>query len=496
MADYNQPVVRKKKRKKPEPLIGSEAFGHDADGRPTGAAAFGEGDADNPLRGALSVGTAPDGNPTGSAAVGGADGNTPLKGAILIGNAPDGGPTGAGAFGGADAAAPLRGALRVGNAPDGMSTGALAFGNPTLQHQYLGAQAFGAPQLVPRKLYKDTIGYDFGGVLLKADDSSIAGIRKDPRDRIRRRIVALLGRLLDLDVDELRHGLNEHAIKWGALRNPDNGLDKDLAETLRRWYRKAPGEVLGIGHLRDLLEETERMHTFEISCAWDRSPVTLTITWGGEPVAAAETRHHKEHTFFEFKDDDGTVLAYADTLVPHRGDQIARVRAVDGTTVGTLQLESHGLTPPHDKDIDKDIDKADAKPKPPRMSATICGRRGEPLLILEEQLSTPKLFVAKLKDPVTDEERGRIEDRLVDGNIRCTIELDLSVPQVFAWALAAIMADLARLRRGGWPEVQPEEEPQIESVREALGARSSLTKGRREAGLEGLEEALELDSDG
>lgn len=445
-------------------MLGSQAFGQDDRGRSTGAAAFGAGDETTPHKGSHAFGLDPKGNPTGAAAVGGADEQAPLRGALLVGNLPDGNPSGSFAFGGAEEKAPLKGALLFGNDPGGGPTGALAFGNPFTAIRMLGARAFGAAQLVPDKLYKDEIGYDFGGTLLMTDEMSMAGIRKDPRDRLRKRIVAVLGRLLDMDVQKMRQGLDEDSIKWGRLRDPDTTLDKDLAIELRRWYQKAPGERLGIGHLRDLLEESERMHTFELICSWDRSPVTLSVSWGGETVAYAETRYHKEHTFFELRDVDGNILGYADTLVPRYGAQQARARGADGSIFGTLQLD----TPGSDEETEKG--------KKPKLIATISDAAGEPLIRLEETQSSPKIFVADLKACAIGETVGRIEDRPTESNIKCSIELDLPVPQVLAWALASMMADLARRTRDGWPELKEEREPDLPTVAEALGPRRPRRK--------------------
>jgi len=465
-------VQRRKKRRKPEPLLGSQAFGQDERGHTTGAGAFGSGPpgaGETSPAGAQAFGQARSGGPTGAASIGGADEALPLRGALLVGNRPDGGPTGAVAFGGTEEKAPVKGALRFGNDPQGGPTGALAFGNPTTAMALLGAQAFGAPQLVPAKLYKDEIGYDFGATLLITDEASMAGVRKSPLDRLRKRILAVLERLLAMDVQRLRQGLDESSIKWGRLKDPDTTLDRELAVELRRWYRKAPGERLGIGHLRDLLEESERLHSFELICSWDRSPVTLSVLWGGEIVASAETRHHKEHTYFEFRDLEGTLLGYADTLVPRRGPQRARVRGVDGVTVGTLQLDTPGST--------EELEQG----KKPKIVATILDARDQPLFRLEEKQSTPKLFLAELKraqpgGAASDDLIGRLEDRPTEGNIKCSIELDISVPQVLAWALASIMADLARRTRDGWPEAPSEEEPDLPSVEEALGPRKRRSR--------------------
>jgi hypothetical protein len=74
--------------------------------------------------------------------------------------------------------------------------------------------------------------------------------------------------------------------------------------------------------------------------------------------------------------------------------------------------------------------------------------------------------------PDTDDKVGRIEDKMSGGKIRTIIEVDLAIPRLLTWAVGALMADLARIRRAGWPDVPssgPEEE--VESIEDALGPR-------------------------
>lgn len=451
-----------KRRHKPKPLattVGSRAFGADLPIGPVGAASVGAPDAGAPLRGALLFGNDPQGNPTGSEAFGGAQEQTPLKGALLFGNDPKGNPTGSDAFGGAQEDTPLKGALLFGNDPRGEPRGADAFGMGDSQFQHRGAAAVGAEQLFPDRLHKDELGYDFGGVMLHLDESSLAGIRKDPNDRLRQRIVGVLHRALAMDVERLRHGLNEDSIPWGRVRR-DRGLDRALADELQKAYRRAPGEVLGIGHVRDLLEDSERMHTFSIEGEWDTSPVQLRVLWDEEPVAYAATTLHKEHTYFTFRDSDGDVLAYVDELDPQRGAQQARIRSIDGAMVGLLQLD-----PPDEGDVDE-------RGAPRLMRATLRDAAEREVVRVEEERLSAQHLRARLIDVRDGTEVGLIEDRMRRGKIQTRVELDIAVPRVMAWALATLLADLARLRRRGWPQPTPESEPQrLPSIEEALGPR-------------------------
>ncbi|MBI5511707.1 MAG: nucleoporin [Deltaproteobacteria bacterium] len=448
---------------RPPPKVGTEAFGHEPEGRPTGSEAFGGAEPARPLKGALLFGNDPKGNPTGADAFGGSEQATPLKGALLFGNDPQGNPSGAESFGGSEQKTPLKGALLFGNDPQGLPTGSEAFGGSDPKLSYRGSEAFGAPQLVEVKLVKDEIGYDFGGVMLKADESGIAGIKKDPRDRVRERVVKVLTRRLRCDAQHLRHGLSEDSIPWGALRR-DRELDRALAEELRQRYRRAPGEVLGIGHVSEALEWMERMHTFNLLCDWDTVPVHVRAMWRGKAVATAVSAIHKEHNFFIFTAVEGGVVTYVDQLQPGVRGQTARIRGPEGQPLATVTLVAPAAT---------------AKPvagEPLRFKAMVHDARGLLAFEVREERATPGYFLALFLHPQSGDEVGRLEDRLKGGKISAHLELDVRIPKTVAWGVGMVLAELARLRRNGWPEGAtggdaPDDGPKIETIEEALGPR-------------------------
>ena len=452
-------MARRKSERGTSQSTGSAAFGEDADGKPTGSAAFGAGGADTPLRGALLFGNDPQGNPTGSEAFGQSDSKHPLKGALLFGNDPQGNPTGADSFGQAESAVPLKGALLFGNDPQGNPTGSDTFGGSDDKLPMRGSSAFGAPQLIPERLVRDDIGYDFVGVMLQADDNGIAGIRKSPHDNVRARVLHVLERQLGCEADRLRSGMRESAIPWGRVRR-DGGLDRELAYELRRWYSKAPKTVLGVGHVRDVLESMERMHSFVLKCDWDLSPVELAVYWFDELVATGVTTLHNEFRFFVFRSaENQEILAYVDTLTPRRRQQTARIRGPDGSTHATVELLRPGTG-----------DQFDA-PGQDQFKALVRDGDGNELFLLTEERATERYFRAKLTTVDTEEVIGKVEDRIKEGSIRALVELDLTVARVIAWGIAAVMADLSRLRRSGWPKAVEEEEEEVESIDVALGPR-------------------------
>lgn len=452
-------VKRRRRSLGPPPALGSQAFGHDTKGRPTGSAAFSEPSPDTPLKGALLFGNDPEGNPRGSDAFGGASAVEPLRGALLFGNDPMGNPRGADSFGGSEAAQPLKGAILIGNDPEGNPTGSEAFGGPDAALSFRGAASVGAPQLVPERIFKDEIGYDFGGTMLVSDESGLVGLRKDPRDRLRVRVLRVLEQRLAVERERVRHGLGEDAIPWGRIRR-DSTLDRPLAETLRAWYRKAPGEVLGIGHVRDVLEECERMHTFTLNCSWDTPPVTLAVHWGEEPVAYGSSATHRGQDYFVFREPEGEVYAYVDRLVPHVRTQRARIRDAKGVVVGTFALGEPASRVPLEEG------------KTPVFRGLMVDDRERPVFELREERAAPQFFRATLVEPGSEHVVGSLEDRLTGGRIRTAVELDLAIPQLLAWAVAALIADLARLRRSGWPEAPAEPvAPAIEPAADALGPR-------------------------
>ncbi|MEZ4270068.1 MAG: hypothetical protein R3C68_01080 [Myxococcota bacterium] len=455
-------MSRRRRPPKIEPLLGSEAFGHDEFGRPTGSSAFGESDAEHPLRGALLFGNDPEGNPRGSEAIGSSDSAMPLRGALLFGNDPEGEVRGSEAFGGEDTRMPLRGALLFGNDPEGEGRGSDAFGTPSAAWNFRGSQAFGAPEGVPDRLYKDDIGYDFVGVMLRADESSLAGIRKHPMEGVRQRVLSVLKRELDVDEARLRHGLGEDSIKWGRLKRAARGVRRQTAEGLRRLYQQAPGSVLGIGHVWDWLEDAERMHTFVLRCEWDLNPVRLDVLWDEQQsIAYAESAIHKAHRFFVFKDLQGEVLGYADTIKPNVAAQEAQVRDIRGQLVGkfVLRAPASGVSSEQSPGL--------------RLQGVAQDAAGTPLFTLEEQRATSRYFRALLKDEV-DEVVGSLKI-VFQGKDSQSYRSRYGAPRLVR--ALAIMADLSRLRRGGWPETVIESSPEApeESIEEAPWAQATAS---------------------
>jgi len=438
--------------------LGAEAFGRGRRGGPTGAEAFGGPDADDPLRGALLFGNDPQGAPRGSEAIGGSEPDVPLKGALLFGNAPDGAPRGSEAIGGSEPSVPLKGALLFGNDPGGALRGSEAMGGACERFRFRGAEAFGASQLIPRRLDKDRMGYDFAATLIVADEGSLAGMRKDPRNRVRQRLLGVLARALGLEPERLRHGLGEEAIPWGRLRR-ERSLDRALAELLRAAWRKAPGGVLGIGHVQELLEANERMHTFALGCEWDVTPVALEVVWHDAPVARGVSVLHRRHRYFIFRDPKGVTLAFVDAIAPESAAQVTRVRSPHGETVARFEIAPSSASDPRAVGGHRPL-------------GVVRDRSGAVALRIVEERVAAQAFRALLLHPDADEPLGLVEDARQGGKIRTQIELDLAMPRVVAWGLAAVLADLARLRRSGWPKVPLEPEPApIESVRDALGPR-------------------------
>lgn len=457
---------RQKERQKKRPTesttknVGSDAFGEASTGASSGAGAFGAGDTKQPLRGALAFGNDPEGKPGGAAAFGGGDSSTPLRGALVFGNDPEGGARGAQSFGGVDAAFKLKGALLFGNDPDGKGRGAASFGSPDQRFPFSGASAFGARQAIPERFLKDILGYDFAAPLLQADSGSMAGIRKSPMDTIRQRVLAILDRSLTLELDRLRHGLGETSIPWGRLKR-NKKLDKALAEEARLWFRRAPGEVLGIAQTRDLLVSMGHMHTFSLRAEWDNRPIKLSVYEEDELIASAISTQHKSQSFFVFKNPKGENIAWVDAITPHLRTQSSRIRNREGALVGEIRL-----VPSSERSSSK-IGDAGTK-----FRAEVLDSSGVEVFRLEEQKVGVRRFVAELRSAEDNSLVGRMDDRLKDGKIRAYIEMDLPLPRLFAWSVAVVMADLARLRRAGWPDAPEDKvEGEIESVEEALGPR-------------------------
>ena len=273
-------------------------------------------------------------------------------------------------------------------------------------------------------------------------------------------MLSVLTRRLGVGPDKVRHGLGEHALPWGRLKRDDT-LDTKLAELLREWWKVAPGNQLGVGQVLDLLESSDRMHNFELRCEWDTRPVRLTVlpTRGGEPLAFAEGALQKNHEFFVFRTPDKLVFAYVDIVSPRRNAQTARIRDADGTLVGTFELTTPAVA-----------DTVEGKRV--QLKGVLRDADGRVAFRLVEERASSKSFLANLLLPDSDDKVGRIEDKLSGGKIRTMIEVDVGIPRLLVWAVASIMADLARLRREGWPDKPSDPEPEeIESIEQALGPR-------------------------
>jgi hypothetical protein len=421
----------------------------------TGASAFGGADAAAPLRGALLFGNDPKGAPRGAEAFGGADADDPLRGALLFGNDPAGAPRGAEAFGGADKVTPLKGALLFGNDPAGGPRGAAAFGEGG-NLQMRGAAAFGAPQLLPERLEKDPLGYDFAGVMLVADPGGLAGVRKSTNNHLRERVLGYLERRLGVDRARLRHGLGEEALPWGRLRREPE-LDRALAEMLRQAYRRAPGGVLGVGQVRDLLEQSHRMHTYELRCAWDHGLLQLAITRRKERLARGDEALYLTQRYFVFKDLLEKPLGYVDALAA--GQAVARLRDAKGETVARFELSVD--EPDYAAEVGCLVDGRDrliaALDKAPPASLAWRG------LLLDED----------------DTEIGRVAERPAEGGVSLEVELDTEVAPVVVFGLATQIVDWRRREPPAETPAEPEAkakseaaaEPAIESIEQALGPR-------------------------
>lgn len=379
-------------------------------------------------------GNDPKGEPRGSEAIGGPSTEVPLAGALLFGNDPLGDPRGAALFGSAESKVPLKGALLFGNDPQGNPRGSEAFGGADQALGYRGSLAFGAPQLPRERSSKETLTYDFAGTMLQESHEGLAAIRKHPQDRLRRRVCDVLRRRIAAEPERLRHGLGEDAIPWRKLRREN--LDWLLAQALAKAYRLAPGEVLGVGQVRDLLEQAERMHTCHIHCEWNVGPLQFRVMQGKKLVAQAQSRLHNEHRFFVFSDPEGTLLGHVDSLVPNQLGQRARIRDAAGQVVAVFVLEEPN---------------ASADPELGRRFQGRVALADRDLFSFEEERVGPTLFRALVRAPRDQALVGVIEDRPTTPKVGTLVELDLFVPRLLVWASGLLLSDLARLRCRGWP---------------------------------------------
>lgn len=311
-------------------------------------------------------------------------------------------------------------------------------------------------------LTKDGVGYDFCHPLMQYDPFSMGQIRRDPRDRQRQRCLAVLQRFLAVEPERLAHGLHGEVLPWKRLQQDELLTDHfPTAVAIRQWARAAPRDRLGIGHTFDLLHRWGYLHSYTVSCDWDSQPFILSATTtGGAAVATVRAQLHKQTPYFAIEGPTGAVIGYVDALAPRRVEQEARVRSLEAERLGTVALAR-----PMPEELDElALFEAELRRGPEQEQEVVAH--------LIEQSSSTQRFFAGFFDGERRTRVGFVDDQLEKGRVHITVELDLPLdPRLILGAITSF-AELARLRKAGWPDrPEDEDEAYFEDIDQALGPR-------------------------
>lgn len=141
---------------------------------------------------------------------------------------------------------------------------------------------------------KDPWGYRFLQTMWRYEPGINDGMRKDPNDNERTRVLRVLQEVYGISAEaRLDHGFDNNCLPWGAMHHDRQTPRKKLAERIRTLCLKSPGGKLGIAQLRYLLAEAELCTTLIVTGKSKSFPLDLDIS---DPVLkkswkATYTRH-------------------------------------------------------------------------------------------------------------------------------------------------------------------------------------------------------------
>lgn len=141
---------------------------------------------------------------------------------------------------------------------------------------------------------KDAWGYQFSHTMWRYEPGISDGMRRDPNDAERLRVLRVLEEVYELrDPKRLDQGFTNDSLPWGLMHHDRLTPRKKLAERIRTVCLKAPNGRLGIAQLRYLLTDAELMSTLVVRSKGKTFPLDVEIT---DPVLkktwiAKHTRH-------------------------------------------------------------------------------------------------------------------------------------------------------------------------------------------------------------
>jgi hypothetical protein len=207
---------------------------------------------------------------------------------------------------------------------------------------------------------------------------------------------------------------------------------------LREWARIAPRERLGIDHVYRLLHRFGYMHTLEVFCNWDLQPFSLQASALGQPQANIKSCIFKQTPYFEIADSTGHVMAYIDAVIPKKIQQTARVRDGKAALIGSLSL-SRPIADDRvtETPFEIEIRRADEE---------------QASILLKEQYVSQQRFLGTFYQAFDQTVVGSLEDKLERGKVKVICQMDLPIDERLLFGIVTNVAELARLRKRGWPD--------------------------------------------
>jgi hypothetical protein len=300
--------------------------------------------------------------------------------------------------------------------------------------------------------------------LLKIDAYHTAQITRDQRDQSRLRILGILRRFLGMEDEHLRCGINAESIPWKKIEREESlAPHYQTAIALREWSNVAARGRLGIGHVFELFHAWGYLHTLDVKCCWDRQPYHLDVAaLQTMPISGKIERYtidskiFKQTAYYEICNQSGEVIGYVDALLPQNPEKNSRIRDRSAKLLGLIKLTRPGAD-------SGQISHFEAILRDGTDQATIA--------ILKESGVSANRFFAKLFDD-DDNPIGFIDDRLEKGKIAIHCEFDRPIDRRILLGALTVFAELARLRKDGWPQksVEPEKTP-LTDIEKELGPR-------------------------
>ncbi len=179
---------------------------------------------------------------------------------------------------------------------------------------------------------KDAWGYRFAQPIWRLELGLGETMKRAPEDKERERLLAVLGRELELTPARIEHGLTGEELPWGLLREDKKTRRRRFAEAVREASKKTAGGRLGIQQAHYLAHQEGLMRTFRARADRAAFPLELSIeevvlksTWSAGYVLHLDRVFYPVHKLPQV-DRFAQPLIVADgyRLLDGRGESVVR----------------------------------------------------------------------------------------------------------------------------------------------------------------------------